>query len=83
MYVCLIATKFGIQFFNGVQLVFDQQTQNESYEFTRCKRECSLVLMFGYFSIFSGIEFSVFRDMSFDAVGSFSEIVTKIGVSGF
>ncbi len=44
---------FGIQLFAGVQLVFDQQSKNESYKFTRCKRECSFVLMFGYLSIFS------------------------------
>ena len=36
---------FGVQLFAGVQLVFDQQSKNESYQFTRCKRECSLVLM--------------------------------------
>jgi|GEM_PF-5847764 len=34
---------FGVQLFAGVQLVFDQQSKNESYKFTRCKRECSVI----------------------------------------
>ena len=76
----LFVIKFGVQFFAGVQLVFDQQTKNESYEFTRCKRECSLVLMFGNLSIFFRIEFFVLRNMTSYAVGSFSEIITKIFV---
>ena len=49
-------------FFVGVQLVFDQQTLNESYEFTRCKCECSLMLMFSCFSILFRIVFVVFRE---------------------
>lgn len=74
---------FGVQLFAGVQLVFDQQSKNESYKFTRCKRECSFVLMFGYLSIFSGIEISIFRDVFPDAVCRFTKIVAKIGISGF
>ena len=74
---------FGVQLFAGVQLVFDQQSKNESYKFTRCKRECSFVLMFGYLSIFSGIEISIFRDVLPDAVCRFAKIVAKIGISGF
>ena len=74
---------FGVQLFAGVQLVFDQQSKNESYKFTRCKRECSFVLMFGYLSIFSGIEISIFRDVLPDAVCRFAKIVAEIGISGF
>ena len=74
---------FGVQLFAGVQLVFDQQSKNESYKFTRCKRECSFVLMFGYLSIFSGIEISILRDVLPDAVCRFAKIVAKIGISGF
>ena len=74
---------FGVQLFAGVQLVFDQQSKNESYKFTRCKRECSFVLMFGYLSIFSGIEISIFRDVLPDAVCRFAKIIAKIRISGF
>ncbi len=62
---------FGVQLFAGVQLVFDQQSKNELYKFTRCKRECSFVLMLGYLSIF--------RDVFPDAVCRFAKIVAKIG----
>src|SRR5699024_4757889 len=68
--------------FAGVQLVFGQQSKNESYEFTRCERECSFMLMSGYLSIFSGIEVSIFRDVLSDAVCRFAKIVAKIGISG-
>jgi hypothetical protein len=49
MSVCLDII-FGVQLFAGVQLVFGQQSKNESYKFARCKRECSFVLMLGYLS---------------------------------
>ena len=74
---------FGVQLFAGVQLVFGQQSKNESYKFTRCKRKCSFVLMFGYLSIFSGIEISIFRDVLPDAVCRFAKIVAKIGIPSF
>ena len=72
---------FGVQLFAGVQLVFDQQSKNESYKFTRCKRECSFVLMFVCFSIFSGIIVSIFSAVLSDAVCSFTKIVAEIGIS--
>ena len=52
---------FGVQLFAGVQLVLASNPKTSRYKFTRCKRECSFVLMFGYLSIFSGIEISIFR----------------------
>ncbi len=39
--------------------------------------------MFGYLSIFSGIEISIFRDVFPDAVCRFAKIIAKIGISGF
>ena len=74
---------FGIQLFAGVQLFFDQQSKNESYEFTRCKRECSFVLMLGNLSIFFGIVISVFGHMPPGAVSRFSQIIAEIRISGF
>ena len=41
------------------------------------------MLMFGYLSIFSGIEISIFRDVLPDAVCRFAKIAAKIGISGF
>ena len=76
----LVDILLGVQLFAGVQLVFDQQSKNEPYKFTRCKRECSFVLMFGYFSIFFGIKISVFRDMLPDAVSRFAQIIAQIRI---
>ena len=41
------------------------------------------MLMSGYFSIFSGIEVSIFRDVLPDAVCRFAKIVAKIGIPSF
>ena len=76
-----IHIEFIAQLFAGVQLVFDQQSKNESYEFTRCKRECSFMLMLGNLSIFSGIVFGIFRDVFSNAVGCLTKVIAKIGIS--
>jgi len=70
----LLNAIFGVQLSAGVQLVFDQQSKNESYKFTRCKRKCSFVLVLGYLSIFSGIGISIFRDVLPDAVCRFAKL---------
>ena len=62
---------------------FGQQSKNESYKFTRCKCECSLVLMLRNFSIFFSVIRLIFRNMTPDTVSCFTEIVPEIAVASF
>ena len=75
--------QFGVQVFAGVQLVLGQQSKNESYEFTRCKRESSFMLMFRDFSMFSGVVISVLRNVTPHTVGGFAKGIAKVRISRF
>ena len=54
-----------------------------SYEFTKCKRKCPLVLMLKNLSIFPGTVILIFRNMPPDTVGCLAEVITQIGVASF
>lgn len=70
---------FGVQLFDGVQSVFDQQFKNESYEFTRGKHKCSFVLMLGQLSIFLAQK-SAYSGVCFLTLFATSP---RLGISGF
>ena len=64
-----------------VELMFGQQSKNQSYEFAGSKSECTFMLMGFRLSVLFLVECSVFTAMVLHMAGRFQQVIPEVGIA--